>query len=72
MSYEQFHNMTSEQKDRMCDEDELRQRLRQYEMKENNNDAITNNSLKRHATSERPRYSDDDEIICDNNELNTG
>ncbi|CAF3794175.1 unnamed protein product [Rotaria sordida] len=72
MSYEQFHNMTSEQKDRMCDGDELRQRIRQYEMKENNNDAITNNSLKRHATSERPRYSNDDEIICDNNELNTG
>ncbi|CAF3468908.1 unnamed protein product, partial [Rotaria sp. Silwood2] len=63
MSYEQFHNMTSEQKDRMCDGDKLRQRIRQYEMKENNNDAIINNSLKRHATSERPRHSVDDFLV---------
>ena len=73
MSYEYFHNITSEQRDQMCNGDELRQAVWQLEMNKKNNDINTNNSLKRHATSERPRCSDDEEEgTCTNDVQNSG
>jgi hypothetical protein len=62
MSYQHFSDMSNQQKDRMCSGDDIRQAINQYDINRNNNNPTKNNSLKRHATSERPRYSDDDDV----------
>ncbi len=62
MSYQHFSEMSSQQKDRMCSGDNIRQAINQYEIHSKNNHTTINDSLKRHATNERLRYSDDDDI----------
>ncbi len=62
MSYQHFSNMSSQQKDRMCSGDNIHQAINQYEIHSKNNHTTKNDSLKRHATNERLRYSDDDDI----------
>ncbi len=54
--------MSNQQKDRMCTGDHIRQAITQYEINSKNNNTTKNDSLKRHATSERLRYSDDDDV----------
>ncbi len=54
--------MSNQQKDRMCTGDDIRQAISQYEISNKNNNTTKNDSLKRHATSERLRYSDDDDV----------
>ncbi|CAF3342598.1 unnamed protein product [Rotaria sp. Silwood2] len=53
--------MTSNQKDRICNGEEAQEAINQLEVTTNQNVNI-NSSLKRHATSECPRYSDDEEL----------
>ncbi len=54
--------------------DDIRQAINQYEISIKNNNTTKNDSLKRHATSERSRYSDDDDddVECIDSNDNTG
>jgi hypothetical protein len=54
--------MSNQQKDRMCSGDDIRQTTNQYEISSTITNTTKNDSLKRHATSERSRYSDDDDV----------
>ncbi|CAF2435885.1 unnamed protein product [Rotaria sp. Silwood2] len=53
--------MTNNQKDRICNDEKLQEAINQLEVNTNQN-ANINNSLKRSATNEHPRYSDDEEL----------
>ncbi len=45
----------------MCSGNDVQKAINQFEIRGINTNIINNNSLKRHATSERPRYSDNDD-----------
>jgi prefoldin subunit 5 len=64
--------MSKEQKDRMCSEDDVQQTINQFEIRGINSNIINNNSLKRHATSERPRFSDEDDTDFISSNKETG
>jgi hypothetical protein len=64
--------MSNQQKDRMCTGDDIRQAITQHEISSENNNTTKNDSLKRHATSERLRYSDDDNVDFIGSNDNTG
>ncbi|CAM4833802.1 unnamed protein product [Rotaria magnacalcarata] len=62
MSYEYYHNLSSKQKDRICSGEVFQETIEELGSNDKlNSNNTANNSLKRHATSERPRHSDDEE-----------
>lgn len=72
MSYDYFLNMSKEQKDQLCNGDDVQRSIIQFENREKNNNTTNNNTLKRHATSERPRHSDDEDMDVISSNSNAG